>query len=86
MFLAEARYAILRLMPISDILALLEAERDRIDRAIELLRGTKLDATGADSRARRGGMSLAARKAQSERMSLYWAKRKKSSATASKKS
>jgi CheY-like chemotaxis protein len=56
------------------------AERARIDKAIELLRGTKPDATGARSHARRGGMSVAARNAQSERMKRYWAARRKKSA------
>jgi hypothetical protein len=76
-------------MSTNEIVTLLESERTRLDRAIEVLRGThqgKLDATGAGSRARRGGMSLAARKAQSERMKRYWAaKRRKGGATASKK-
>jgi hypothetical protein len=72
-------------MSTSDILTLLEAERDRLTKAIEALRSIyrgKLDATGAGSRARRGGMSAAARKAQSERMKRYWAaKRRKGAAT-----
>lgn len=80
--------ATLQLMPTSDILAAIIAERDRLDRAIEILRGThrgKLpttyNATGAGSRARRGGMSAASRKAASERMRRYWAaKRRKASA------
>jgi hypothetical protein len=86
------RCATLRDMSTNEILTLLEAERTRLDRAIEALRGThrgKLpvtpDATGAGSRARRGGMSAAARKEQSQRMRLYWAKRKKTTALASKK-
>ena len=80
------------LMPISDILAAIIAERDRLDRAIEILRGThrgKLpttyNATGAGSRARRGGMSAAARKVQSERMQKYWKRRKAGAASAGKK-
>lgn len=75
---------ILRLMSISDIVALLEAERNRLDRAIEVLRGklpTTSNATGAGSRARRGGMSAASRKAASDRMKRYWAtKRRKAGA------
>ena len=69
-----------------DIVAAMIEERDRIDKAIEVLRGTKFDATGAGSRARRGGMSVAARKEQSERMKRYWAaKRKQAKAGALKK-
>jgi len=66
---------------------MLEAERTRIDSAIELLRGAhrgKLDATGAGSRTRRGGMSAAARKAQSERMKRFWAAKRKKTVTAKK--
>ena len=54
-------------MPTDHILALLEAERNRLDRAIEVIRGThrgKLPvtykATGAGSRARRRGITAAA--------------------------
>ena len=78
-------------METNQILTLLEAERDRLSRAIEVLRGThrgKLpttsDATRAGSRARRGGMSVAARKAQSERMRLYWQARRRKVAAAKK--
>jgi hypothetical protein len=75
-------------MPTDHILALLEAERDRITRAIEILRGThrgKLDATGAGSRARRGSpMSAEARKALSAKLRASWAKRKKAAAAAKK--
>jgi CheY-like chemotaxis protein len=59
------------------------AERTRIDRALEALRGTnrrKPNATDAGSRARRSGISVSARKAQSERMKRYWAARRKKSA------
>jgi|SRR5215469_10415335 len=55
------------------------AERARIDKAIEPF--TKRDATGARSHARRRGMSVAARNAQSERMKRYWAARLKKSAS-----
>jgi len=78
-------------MQTEHIVALLIAERDRISRAIEALQGTRrrgrppknsLAAFGAPGAAaspkkRRGGMSAAARKAQSERMKAQWAKRRK---------
>ncbi|MGA2214974.1 MAG: hypothetical protein ABSH31_16995 [Bryobacteraceae bacterium] len=78
-------------MPTEHIVALLVAERDRISRAIEALQGTKrrgrppknplaalvAPATLATPKKRRGGMSAAARKAQSERMKAQWAKRRK---------
>jgi len=73
-------------MTTDHILTLLEAERGRIDRAIEALRGThrrKAAATVTGTNqvgARRAGMSPAARKAQSERMKRYWAARRKKSA------
>jgi len=78
-------------MPTEHIVALLVAERDKITRAIEALEGAKrrgrppknplaalVDGTGvAAPKKRRGGMNEAARKAQSERMKAYWAKRRK---------
>jgi hypothetical protein len=77
-------------MPTEHIVALLVAERDRITRAIEALQGTKRrgrppknplatlsPASPAAPKKRRGGMSAAARKAQSERMKAQWAKRRK---------
>jgi hypothetical protein len=77
-------------MPTEHIVALLIAERDRITRAIEALQGPKRRgrppknplaaaaalATAAPAK-KRGGMSAAARKAQSERMKAQWAKRRK---------
>jgi len=78
------------MMPTEHIVALLVAERDRINRAIEALHGPKrrgrppknpLAAVAAlptpAPKKRRGGMSAAARKAQSERMKAQWAKRKR---------
>ena len=77
------------------ILALLISERDKLNRAIEALgmpvkrRGRPpknplaAAATIAGVKAapkKRSGMSAAKRKAQSERMKAYWAKRKKQSA------
>jgi len=75
-------------MPTEHIVALLVAERDRLNRAIEALQGpTKRrgrppknpDAVALASAAptrQRKGMSAAARKAQSARMKEYWAKRR----------
>jgi hypothetical protein len=79
-------------MPTEHIVALLIAERDKINRAIEVLQGAKRrgrppknpaivaahDAASAPSTNGRGTrMTAAARKAQSQRMKAYWAKRKK---------
>ena len=77
-------------MPTEHILALLIAERDKLNRAIEALQGpTKrrgrppknpfatATPTAAPAPAPRRGMSAAKRKAQSERMKAYWAQRKK---------
>ena len=72
----------------NDILPLLIAERDRLNRAIEALQGTvkrrgrppknPLAALAPTAPAPpRKGMSAAARKALSERMKKYWAKRRK---------
>jgi|SRR5579862_3216068 len=82
-----------RLMPISEILAALVAERDRLNRAIEALEGParrrgrppknpSLVAGTAAQRAsnHKRGMSSAARKAASQRMKAYWAKRRTASA------
>jgi len=81
------------LMPISEILAALVAERDRLNRAIDALQGPvrrrgrppKNPSLAADMVAPRStnhkrGMSAAARKAASQRMKAYWAKRRKASA------
>ena len=76
----------------ADIVGLLIAERDRIDRAIAILQGTEPRRGRPAGRrgpgrpagrpkkvAKRGGrgMSPAARKATSERMKKYWAKRRR---------
>jgi hypothetical protein len=77
-------------MNTEQILALLVSERDKLNRAIEAL-GMPLKRRGrppknqlaavvfapAHTAAKRNGMSPAKRKAQSERMKAYWAKRKK---------
>jgi hypothetical protein len=76
-------------MPTEHILALLIAERDKLNVAIEALQGpTKRrgrppknpfgTATATASPAPRRGMSAAKRKAQSVRMKAFWAKRRKS--------
>lgn len=82
-------------MDMEQILRLLIAERDRLDRAIEALGGParrdgagtrgsrKNPATAGDQnrkKPRRGRMSAAARKAVSERMTKYWAARRKKQA------
>ncbi len=74
-------------MPTEHIIALLVAERDKLNRAIGELQGTKRRGrppknplstpAHASPKKRRGGMTAAARKAQSLRMKAYWAKRKK---------
>jgi hypothetical protein len=64
-----------------NVLQLLIAERDRLTRAIEALQSAparrgRPPGSGVKTRRRRG-MSAAARKAQSQRMKLYWAQRRK---------
>ncbi len=71
----------------TDVLKLLIAERDRLDRAIAVLQGTaprrgrpagsgrKKAALGAPRERR--PMSAAARKRLSERMTVYWAKKRR---------
>lgn len=76
-------------MPTEQIVALLVAERDRLNKAIDALQGPVrrrgrppknpfaiASATAMPLRARKG-MSKAARKAQSDRMKKYWAARRK---------
>lgn len=79
-------------MSTEHILALLVAERDKLNRAIEAL-GTPVKRRGRPPKnplavavtapvktaSKRKGLSPAKRKAQSERMKAYWAKRKKES-------
>jgi hypothetical protein len=74
------------------IVALLIAERDKINRAIEALQAqndvvgprknpaivaTEAATSGPSANGRGTRMTAAARKAQSQRMKAYWAKRKK---------
>jgi hypothetical protein len=79
-------------MPTDHIVTLLIAERDKLNRAIEVLQGgakrrgrppknplavmapTTPSVPAANGR--NGGMTAAARKAQSKRMKAYWKKRK----------
>jgi hypothetical protein len=78
-------------MSTEHIVALLISERDKLNRAIEAL-GTPVKRRGRPPRnsltavttitetptpKKRRGLSPAKRKAQSERMKAYWAKRKK---------
>jgi hypothetical protein len=79
-------------MGINEIVALLVAERDRIDRAIQAL-GAPVKRRGRPPRSvvssdaaapvlsaqskRRKGLSPAQRKAHSERMKAFWAARRK---------
>ena len=78
------------LMPTDHIIALLIAERDKLNRAIEALQGPikrrgrppkNLSAAAAPLVApiakKRKGLSAAARKAQSVRMKAYWAAKRK---------
>ena len=81
-------------MNLEHILALLISERDKLNRAIEALgnpvkrRGRPpknplagiLAAPTNPAPKKTGGLSPAKRKAQSERMKAYWAKRKKQAA------
>jgi hypothetical protein len=83
-------------MNLEHILAVLISERDKLNRAIEVLgnpvkrRGRPPKnplagilappANAAPNPKKTGGLSPAKRKAQSERMKAYWAKRKKQAA------
>jgi hypothetical protein len=79
-------------MPIDQILTLLIAERDKLNRAIEIFQGTKRrpgrpprnptaapfkTPTSPPADGGRRTMSAELRKAQSKRMKAFWAKRKK---------
>ena len=71
-------------MATEHIVALLIAERDKLNRAIEalggaptLLRRGRPKATAAPALEKSAGMSAAKRKEQSERMKAYWAKKRK---------
>ena len=95
MLLRERQCYHFRQMGTEHIVGLLISERDKLNRAIEALgtpvkrRGrppknpiagaaTAMAATSAPKKRR--GLSPAKRKAQSERMKAYWAKRKKQAA------
>ena len=75
-------------MPSEHIIALLVAERDRLNRAIEALQGPAkrrgrppknplVDGATAPAKKGRRKFTAAQRKAQAVRMKAYWAKRKK---------
>lgn len=75
-------------MPIEQILSLLTQERDKVNRAIEVLQVPKRRgrppknqvAIVVDNRrpaVESNGWSAAKRKAQAERMKAYWAKKRK---------
>jgi hypothetical protein len=78
-------------MPTDHIIALLLAERDKLNRAIEALQGPikrrgrppknptapAAPLPASPAKKRKGGMSAAARKAQSHRMKAYWAAKRK---------
>ena len=75
--------------PLRKALGQLEAEQQRIDRemaavraALEALgdRGRRTPAPPTRAKARRRGMSAAARRAVSRRMKAYWAKQRAASA------
>ena len=70
-------------MSTNEILTLLEAERDRLTKAIEALKGTNGSGTGGLHTPKvTQSWSAAKRKAASERMRRYWAaKRRKKSAS-----
>jgi hypothetical protein len=83
-------------MQTEHIVALLVAERDKLNRAIEALQGpakrrgrppknlaavlVQTAASAPSTNGGRSGRTTAARKAQSQRMKAYWAKRKKEAA------
>jgi len=76
-------------MPTEEIVALLIAERDRLNRAIEALQGPAVRrgrppqsamATPAARVKKRKGMTPAKRRAQSLRMKAFWAARRKQQA------
>jgi len=79
-------------MPTDHIVALLIAERDKLNSAIAALQGevkrrgrppksaASVAPAAPSAPAKRKGMSAARRKAQGERMKAYWAKRRKEAA------
>jgi hypothetical protein len=67
-------------MTISNIVAELRAERDRIDQAIAALEGMGGARNGRRSRRGRRHMSAAARRKISQMMKKRWAERKRKSA------
>ena len=65
-------------MPLSHIVSAMIQERDRLDQAIEILKSSHSHReTATQGAGARRGMSLASRKAQSQRMKLFWAAKQK---------
>jgi hypothetical protein len=68
-------------MPTDHILALLKAERDKLNRAIEALQGKRqgrpVAADTPSPKKKRKRQSAAQRKSKSERMKAYWAAKRK---------
>jgi hypothetical protein len=86
---------LLPVMQTDEIVGLLVAERDRLNRAIEALQGSTArrgrtprstagptPAVTKGPKRKRRGMNAAQRKAQSARMKAFWAARKKQKAKA----
>lgn len=77
-----------RLMPTEHIVALLIQERDKLNRAIEILQGTKrrgrppksaaAPSIGDNGHKKTRTFSAAQRKKQAARMKAYWAAKRKS--------
>lgn len=88
--MANTARATMGSMPTEHIVALLIQERDKLNRAIELLQGTRhrgrppkhltaILANGSESGApkKHRAFTAAQRKQQAERMKAYWAKKRK---------
>ena len=66
------------MVPTDHILALLIAERDKLNRAIEVLQGrSPLVAADTPPKKKRKRWNAALRKAQADRMKAYWAAKRK---------
>ena len=79
-----------KVMPTEHIISLLIAERDRLNRAIEALQGSKRRGRPPKNQSQTGAVAVVApkrkrrtaaqRKAQAERMKAYWAAKRKKEA------
>ena len=71
-------------MDIMEMIRELHAERDRVSRAIEALEEMAARVNAFETKSRRGrkAMSEAEKRAVSERMKKYWAKRRAAARTA----